>query len=275
MRLTINDQPCIVHESALLAELAFKHKIGERELIINDPSKYGMTRSDVEEKYGLYIDYRQAMLDEIVARLDDFEELEPYMVNEEGDPENSIFTEGVITWVEDLKFFTYEVMKKFSLRLLYKQLVNEEVNLTDDEIEQLDYKEVYKIVENLAVSAEKKMKYMGYFYNLDSIYEKYYELLEFTSEVFNKHYHKIEPLVTDLVDKRKESGSVIESLSDINFSLGSDIDLCETVAGMTTENLRYYVSPVNYKMLTFSMPVEKYSRGIVSEGLLVSELLSL
>ncbi|NLY20439.1 MAG: winged helix-turn-helix transcriptional regulator [Tissierellia bacterium] len=270
MELILHEKPNLLIEAVKLIDAANEHIIGEEVKFINKPYKVGMNEEQIKERYSIYINHRQILLDRTKSLLDQYEMLRPYLDMKTVDTKggDSLLASSVlISNMNDVTKFSFEEFLYNSLYELsgYKSIDDEDYEEIRAMSIERDFRLIYQMIQMSGVNNDKKSIYLDYFDNLELIYSNYIELLEKVSEVYLDNYYMVEEEVNKHIESLRSYDDLLEELVYPMFNIDKSIFREAKV-------IDYYVSIIGFNGFSFVFADMKNKRGYLNEGILVFEL---
>lgn len=195
--IQIIDKPCWPLE---VINVLRKEVSDDYDRIMSHPEKFGKTKTEMEAMFQPYLNYRKAVLPEILEIFSHYDELKRYLITEDEKKYDLLMVVTMATLEKDqlgkldAKIILDQSYQKQCLAIVLAVLLEVEVDL-DDSAKLKEYQNpayIIRRMESLEISDEIKLKYMDLLLNMDSFIQVYYKMMEEMIPCLQKYFYLIE-----------------------------------------------------------------------------------
>lgn len=192
------DKPCWPLEaiSALRKECS-----DDYDKIMSHSEKFGKTKEEMAEMFRPYLEYKNAVVPEILEIISHYDEIRRYLINNEADKKYDLLMAAAMAALDnneldrlDPRYIEDQSCQKHFLALVVAVLLEEDIDVNDS-IKVAEFNDpgyVIRRMENLEVSNEIKLKFMDLYLNKEEFLKEFYHMMEEMITCLQKHFYLVE-----------------------------------------------------------------------------------
>lgn len=280
--IQIIDKPCWPLE---VINVLRKEVSDDYDIIISHPEKFGKTEMEMEAMFQPYLNYRNAVLPEILKIFSCYDEVKRYLITEDEKKYDMLMAVAIAALdndqleILDTKILEDQSYEKRCLAIVLAVLLGEDVDLDDPnklkEFENPAY--VIRRMEDLEISDEVKLKYMDLHLNMESFIKEFYKMMEEMIPCLKTHFYLIEeefnhrlkevnnPMFVEYM-QNGTYGVAYEFNKDVIYKASLNIFQFNSIAFMDmAEEIRNFVF-VHVGMYVQELVTEKKRKNLITDS---------
>lgn len=280
--IQIIDKPCWPLE---VINVLRKEVSDDYDRITSHPEKFGKTETEMEAMFQPYLNYKKAVLPEILDIFSRYDEVKRYLIAEEKKKYDLLMAVAMTALDNnnleslDAKLIEDQSYQKRCLAIVLAALLEEDIDLDDSAMLKEFQNPAYVIrrMESLEISDDIKLKYMDLYLNMDSFIKVFYEMMEEMIPCLQKHYylieeecrHRIEEISSPMFVEYLKNGSygvAFEFDEKVIYKVSLNIFQFNSLAFMDmAEGIRNFVL-VHVGMYIQELVMEKIKKNLITDS---------
>lgn len=279
--IKIIDKPCWPLE---VINVLRKEVSDDYDRIMSHPEKFGKTGPEMEAMFEPYLNYRNAVLPEILEIFSHYNEVKRYLIAEDEKRYDLLMAVAIAALDNDqldsldAKIIEEQTYQKRCSALVLAVLLGDDTDLEDSsKLEELENPaHVIRRIESLEMSDEIKLKFMDLYLNIDSFFKVFYKMMEEMIPCLQKHFSIIEeefnhrlkevnsPMFVEYL-QNGTSGVVYEFNEEVIYKASLNIFQFNSLAFMNLDGGRRNFVLVHVGMYVQELVTEKKKKNLITD----------